>query len=266
MARISELVVYPVKGLRGINRKASLIEKRGLRHDRRWMLVDETGRFLSQRNTPRMCLFHPSLDGDNLAVQAPNGDVLHVPPPTDEHIEVRVWRSTCSAVRVGADTDAWFSEHLGVPATFVYMPDDCLRSTNEQYSQAGDIVGFADAFPILVASYASLADLNARLETEIPMNRFRANLIVEGVEAYEEDEWSRIEMGDIQLRAAKRCGRCSVTTTNQDTAEVGTEPLRTLAEYRREGNVVYFGNYFIPETVGEIRVGDAIQTYAPAPL
>jgi uncharacterized protein YcbX len=138
------------------------------------------------------------------------------------------------------------------------MPDDSHRQVRLDFAQPGDIVSFADAFPILMASEESLADLNSRLAEPLPMNRFRANIIIQGVEAFGEDLWPTVSIGDLRLRAAKKCGRCSVTATNQDTGVVGTEPLRTLATYRQDGNAVMFGAYFIPEATGRIAVGDSL--------
>jgi uncharacterized protein YcbX len=138
------------------------------------------------------------------------------------------------------------------------MPDESLRATNPSYTRPGDIVGFADAYPVLLISDASLGQLNSKLDSPLPMNRFRPNVVVSGWRAHEEDEFAGIRIGELGFRAAKRCGRCSVTTTDQDTGKVGVEPLRTLAKYRLSDQSVQFGAYFVPETGGSIRVGDAI--------
>lgn len=262
MVAVSELNVYPVKGLRGFSPTVWPVEPRGLRHDRRWMLVDEEGRFLSQRNTPRMCLYRTAMSDERLQVASPSGETFEVPKvAAGERLPVTVWDWNGEAVRVSDEADAWFTRELGKPARLVHMPEDVARQTRLEFSLPGDRVGFADAFPTLVASQASLEDLNSRLDEPLPMNRFRPNIVVSGCGAWAEDEWLAFALGDTRFRAAKHCGRCQVTATNQDTAEVGQEPLRTLATFRRKGDsgVVYFGAYFVPEGQGALKVGDLLE-------
>lgn len=258
MPTVASLHVYPIKGLRGIDLTESAFDARGLTFDRRWMLVDESGVFLSQRSIPRMCLFRTSLAVDGIRVSTDGDDLLVPLEPKGERLTVRIWRDDCEAARVSDQADDWFSSKLGLSARLVFMPDETRRQTNLDFTQPGDQVGFADAFPILFASEASLADLNGRLPEAIPMNRFRPNIVLTGTSPFEEDTWPRFELSDVPFRFAKLCGRCQVTTTNQDTAEVGKEPLRTLATYRREGNTVLFGAYHIPEGGGTVRIGDEV--------
>jgi len=259
MPRVSQLVVYPIKSMGGAVLDRSEVGPRGLLHDRRWMLVDEDDRFMTQRVIAKMCLFRASFDEHHLRVRVGEQSVVLPLIPQKEPLRVTVWKSECDAVRVSDEADAWFSEKMGADVRLVYMPDDSIRPTHPDYTLPGDHVGFADAFPVLVASLASLEDLNSRLEAPLPMDRFRANIILEDCRAFEEDEWPLIEIGDVRFRAAKQCGRCLVTTTNQETAEVGTEPLRTLAKYRQQDKAVVFGNYFVPETNGHISVGDIVR-------
>ncbi|AIE84136.1 MOSC domain-containing protein [Fimbriimonas ginsengisoli] len=259
MPTVASLHLYPVKGMGGISLDASPVEARGLRHDRRWMLVDGNGRFLSQRAIPAMCLFRPEMREDSMRIAGPDGSTVDVPLGSEgERLTVQVWASYCDAIRVPPFVDEWFSERMEMPVRMVYMPDDSIRPTHPDFTRPGDKVGFADAMPVLVASRASLDSLNARLAEPLPMNRFRPNIVVEGVSAHEEDAWPGFELSGVRFRAAKKCGRCQVTTTNQETAEVGIEPLRTLANYRLEGNAVYFGAYFVPEGEGVVSVGDAL--------
>jgi uncharacterized protein YcbX len=226
------------------------------------MVVDEDGGFLSQRSKPEMCLFHPSIAGGALRIRSGDCEIELPLQPEGERVQVQVWRDVCEAVRVSDEADAWLTKHLGIPARLVYMPEDVVRQTNLDFTLPGDKVGFADAFPLLVASHASLEDLNRRLAEPIPMNRFRPNLVLSGTDPFEEDSWPAFELGGIRFRAAKKCGRCQVTTTNQDTAEVGQEPLRTLATFRRDGNTVLFGAYFVPESGGVVRVGDDLKPFS----
>lgn len=259
--KIASLHVYPVKSLGGISLDTSRVEARGLLGDRRWMLVDENDQFLTQRTFAEMALLKvQSMDETGLTLRDAAGETIQVPSrPEGERRTVRVWKSEVDAIRVSDAADAWFTERLGQTARLVYMPDDSFRPTHPDFTRPGDQVSFADAFPVLVISQTSLDDLNARLETPIPMNRFRGNLIVEGSEPYAEDAWTGFTVGGVRYRYVKHCGRCRVTTTDQETAEVGIEPLRTLATYRREGNNVIFGTYFVPESEGQIRVGDALE-------
>jgi uncharacterized protein len=255
--------VYPIKGLRGIDLPSAGVEARGLEYDRRWMLVDGTGRFISQRTDSRLCLFKPSLGSSAMAITGPDGDQIEIPyEATGSRIPVTVWSSELEAQLVSETADRWFSSSLGLPVRLVAMPNDIVRQTRLDYSQPGDQVGFADAFPILVLSLASMDDLNHRLDEPLPLNRFRANLIVDGCAPFEEDSWPKVQIGTVRLRAAKKCGRCLVTTTNQDTSEVGQEPLRTLATYRKEDGNVMFGAYFIPENEARIAVGERVNISA----
>jgi len=259
MPTVHSLHLYPVKGMRGIDLSESSIGARGLTGDRRWMVVGEDCRFLSQRNLPRLCLFRTGMVDGHLVVEAPGGERFEVPTANGPSLEVQVWNDTCLAHHISDEVDAWLTGHLEVPARLVYMPDETVRQTRLEFTQPGDHVGFADAFPVLVASLASLADLNGRLDEPVPMNRFRANIIVDGCGAFEEDTWASFELSGVRMRAAKTCGRCSVTTTDQETAEVGTEPLRTLATYRLQGQAACFGNYFVPENSGTVAVGQELR-------
>lgn len=259
MPTVHSLHLYPVKGMRGIDLSESFVEARGLSGDRRWMVVGEDNRFLSQRGLPRMCLFQTGFHDGHLNIVAPGGERVVVPPAQGALLDVQVWNDTCRARHISDEVDAWLTEHLGVDARLVYMPDETFRQARLEFTRPGDQVGFADAFPVLVASLASLDDLNSRLDEALPMNRFRANIIVSGCGPFEEDTWPSFELGGVHFRAAKTCGRCSVTTTDQETAVVGTEPLRTLATYRLQGQAVCFGNYFVPENPGSVAVGQELR-------
>ena len=221
-AVISRLFTYPVKSLGGVVLQQSEVEFRGLRHDRRWMLVDAEGVFMTQRTDTRLALFRTAIESDGLRLQNHTEESILAPySPTGDRQSVRVWRDIVDAIQVSPEVDMWFSDSLGQQCSLVFMPDDSVRQTSLEFTREGDRVGFADAFPILVIGEASLEDLNNRLELELPMNRFRGNIIVRGWEPYAEDGCQRLSIGGLVLRAAKRCGRCSVTATNQDTGEVG---------------------------------------------
>jgi len=220
---------------------------------------------MTQRSDTRLALFRTQLEADGLRILREGFESVKVPfEPQGAARMATVWRDNVEAVQACQEADDWITDILGTRCSLVYMPESTHRQTYLDFTQPGDIVGFADAFQVLVIGEASLADLNSRLEDPLPINRFRGNVILTGSAPFEEDTWPRIEIGGIPFRAAKKCGRCSVTATNQDTGEIGVEPLRTLAQYRQDGKAVMFGAYFVPEASGEIGVGDAVVTRAPS--
>ncbi|HEX7335985.1 MAG TPA: MOSC N-terminal beta barrel domain-containing protein [Gemmatimonadales bacterium] len=258
---LSGLHIYPVKSAHGIALEHSAVDAFGLRYDRRWMVVDEGGGFLSQRSHPRMALVTPSIQGDRLRIEAPGMPPLETPlePAPAVETTVTVWDDTVTAAWVGERAAGWFTTFLGTPCSLVHMAEDLLRPADPAFAPSGARVSFADGFPFLLISEESLADLNSRLGQALPMNRFRPNLVVSAGEAFAEDEWDRIEIGGIRLRVVKPCGRCVVTTTDQSTGERGQEPLRTLATYRRRGGEVMFGQNVVHENGGHLRIGDALR-------
>lgn len=256
--RLGEIRVHPLKGAAGILLNRVALDGFGPRHDRRWMAVDGDGLFLSQRNTPALALVGTALEDDALTLTAPHLPPLRVPPGSRPR-RVRVWNDEVDARDCGDDAADWLRAALGEPARLVHLPEDGDRVVPPSYGRAGDRVAFSDAFPFLVLARASLEDLNARLEAPLPMDRFRPNLVVDGVEAYAEDRWRRIRVGGVELDVVKPCARCVVTTTDQRTGERGREPLRTLATYRRREGHVWFAWNAIHRGQGELRVGDAVE-------
>jgi uncharacterized protein YcbX len=257
--RVVELFVYPIKSARGIAVPSAALERRGFALDRRWMLVDEKGSFLTQRALPRMALLEVSIGEDHLAVRAPAMGEIAVPLASDGAVErrtrVTVWDDTCDAILAPDDVSCWFTQALGVPCRLVHMPDDSLRQADPDFSTPQDLVGFADGFPLLLTSVSSLEDLNARLERPVPMNRFRPNVVVSGGAPFEEDVWTRVEACGVTFRVAKPCARCAITTVDQQTAETGKEPLRTLATFRAANGGVMFGQNLLHDCLGTLRVG-----------
>jgi uncharacterized protein len=258
MIRLGSLHVYPVKGASGIELRAADVLRGGLRHDRRFMVVDGSGAFLSQRAHPRLALVDVRLNQETLRVGA-SGAHVDVPlSPAGPRREVRVWNDRCEAVAVPGPASELLSEHLGLGCALVFMPDDVVRAIEAPHGRPGDRVGFADGYPVLLASSESLADLNRRLETPVAMSRFRPNVVVCGGAAYEEDGVDRVRIGGLSFRMPKRCARCEVVTVDPRTGERGKEPLRTLAHYRRQGKNVYFAQNLIPDGEGRLEVGDEV--------
>lgn len=265
---LASLHVYPLKGARGIALESADALTSGLRHDRRFLLLGADGAFVTQRSHPTLALVTTALapDGSSLALGAPGGGRAEVPlaplsspTPTKQRRIVRIWDDDVEAIDVPGPAAELLSEHLGARCSLVFMPDDVVRPVEAPYGEAGDRVGFADAYPYLLATTASLAEVNARLDEPVPMNRFRPNLVVDGGDAYEEERHARVRIGALVFRMPKRCARCQVTTVDQATAAVGKEPLRTLASYRSEVNKVYFAQNLIPTSEGRLSVGDPVE-------
>ncbi|MGD8910658.1 MAG: MOSC domain-containing protein [Chromatiales bacterium] len=251
---LTALYRYPVKSLAGEFLSQARLDAFGLHRDRRWMLVDREGRFLSQRELPRMALINPRLQAEGVVLQAPGCDDLSVRHPSAEaeRVKVEVWNDRCVAQRVDPLADAWLSDFLGQACRLVYMPDESVRPVDPRYAKPQDRTAFSDGFPLLLISQASLDDLNGRLAEPLPMLRFRPNLVIEGCAPYAEDDWRHIRIGDLTLRVVKPCSRCKITTVDPYTGESGSEPLKTLAGYRRRGNQVYFGQNLIHDGPGEL--------------
>ncbi|HJR17282.1 MAG TPA: MOSC N-terminal beta barrel domain-containing protein [Gemmatimonadales bacterium] len=258
--RLTGLNIYPIKSARGIPLNQSVVDDFGLLYDRRWMVVDESGLFLSQRSHPRLALVVPTIGQGALEVNAPGMPPLKVPLQPSDAVatQVRVWDDVCPATWTGEHAAEWFSRFLGSRCSLVHMADQVVRPADPAYAPATTRVSFADAFPFLIISEESLADLNARLPNPLPMNRFRPNLVVAGGEPYSEDSWNHVEIGGLRLRLVKPCDRCMVTTTDQATGTRGTEPLRTLAAYRKVNGQVMFGQNAVHESSGQLRIGDPV--------
>lgn len=258
---LSEINIYPIKSAKGIALQAARVERRGIQFDRRWMVVDDAGVFMSQREFPRLALISVELNSDRLSVNAPGMEALSIPfhKRNGNSVRVQVWDDTVQAISVGTGAKKWFSEFLDVACQVVFMPDDSIRPVNPKYAINKDIVSFADAFPLLLISQSSLNDLNARLINPVPMNRFRPSIVVKECEAFAEDRWKKIRVGEVVLHIVKPCSRCVTTTVDQTTGVRGKEPLATLSQYRKIGGNVFFGQNVIPITTGTLRTGDRIE-------
>jgi len=255
---VSELHVYPIKGCGGIPLKTARVGRRGIENDRAWMVVDSQGRFMSQRTHPRMALIRPQLSSQGLTIAAEGMAGLRV-TDTGDRRQVEVWGDRCNAVDQGDGVARWLTAFLDAPSRLVRMTDPNVRQVDPAFAaRPSDEVGFADGYPFLLISQASLDDLNRRLDEPLPMNRFRPNIVVQGCEPFAEDQWTRFRICEVAFAAAKACGRCAVTTVNQETADRGKEPLRTLATYRESGGKVYFGQNLVHEGHGNLSVGDEV--------
>jgi hypothetical protein len=257
----SKLHVYPIKSARGIAFTHAAAGRRGFLHDRRFMLVDARGRFITQRDLRSFAIIGVRIEEESLVVTAPSAPELTVPlrPDHGDRREVEVWGDRCRAISLGPSVGQWFRDRLGVDCDLVYMPDDTHRPVKEPHGHAGDHVSFADAFPFLLASEASLEEVSRRAGTGIPMSRFRPNIVIRGGRPFEEDGYQRFKIGPVVFRATKACSRCHVINVDQETGEAGTEPLRTLGTFRKEGHGVLFGVNLIAECEGVVTVGDELR-------
>ncbi|HZH44862.1 MAG TPA: MOSC domain-containing protein [Lysobacter sp.] len=264
--RLSSLYLYPMKSCAPLPCTEAAVEPRGLAHDRRWMVVDDDGRFLTGRQLATMVRIQarPAPDG-GLVLAADAGTPLHVPVPgAGERISVTVWDSTVDARPAGAAADAWLSGVLGRAVRLVHMDGGARRAVSEKYAQPGDEVSFADGFPLLLISQAALDHLNAKLPRPVAMTRFRPNLVVDGTAAHAEDGWRRIRIGAVEFDVVKPCTRCVFTTVDPERGErdASGEPLRTLLTYRRTPKGVTFGQNLIPRGTGTLRLGDPVTVLA----
>lgn len=259
-ATVSQLWIYPVKSLKGIRVESAPVTARGLAHDRRFVVVEPDGAFLTQREVPAMATIWTEIDAGRLRLAAPDFDEVSVPlaPAEGERLRVEVWDSVTDALAPSPVADRWLSDVLGRPCRLAWMPETTRRESRAQYAGPGRLVGYADGYAHLVISEASLAALNARLPSPVPMDRFRPNVVLAGTGAFEEDGWGEFSLGSARLRMAKPCGRCPVTTTDQSTGVVtGPEPLATLGAWRpSEAFGARFGMNAVTLAEGEVRVGD----------
>jgi uncharacterized protein len=262
VVQLSGLFVYPIKACGGISLEAAEVVERGLAGDRRYLLVDRNGMFITQREVPRLCLVATAFAGSELVVSAPGRRELSLPRELAqrEGFELRpyrIWEDSGSALR-HPQGSRWFSELLDDDVSLLYMPDSERRAVNPKRARPDDIVSFADGYPLLLISEASLADLNQRLAAPVEMRRFRPNLVISGCEPYAEDGFSALSIGTLTFRGVKRCERCVVTTIDPASAEQSKEPLRTLARYRQSDGKVWFGMNLIHDLPGTLCLGDAV--------
>ncbi len=256
---LSGLNVYPVKSAAGLALTVARVDRRGLAGDRRWMVVDGARAFLSQRTHPRLALVAAVPWPRRLVLTAPGMPPLTVAsPPGGALVPVRVWDDVCDAASAGDRAAQWFSRFLGLSCALVFLPGRSHRMVAARGTAPASEVGFADAFPFLLISEASLEDLNRRLAYPLPMNRFRPNLVVRGCEPYAEDGWRTVRIGGVLFHVVKACGRCATTTVDQATGDRGREPLATLATYRRSDGRVLFGQNLVHEGTGVLRLGDGV--------
>jgi uncharacterized protein len=260
MLKISEIYIYPIKSLGGISFQQAEVTDRGFKYDRRWMLVDDNNRFLSQREVAAIALLKVNLDDTGLTVtNSINANNLFIPFDLvkNEYVDVTVWDDICTAQLVSDEADKWFTQALGLNCKLVYMPDDSLRPTDPRYA-GNNITSLSDGYPFMMIGQASLDELNSHLNKALPINRFRPNMVFTGGAPYQEDTMNEFTINGIHFNGVKLCARCNITTINQDDASKGKEPLKTLAGYRSKNKKIYFGQNLVHKGLGTIAVDDEL--------
>ena len=238
MPTLSALHIYPLKSCAPRTLDAAVVEARGLAYDRRWMVVDASGKFLTGRQQPRLTLIAATPEDGQLQLDAPGMPTLHEPqPPADgARVQTAVWGAAVTPLLARAQGNAWISTFLGAPCRLVYMDADCVRAVKAkydgQYGQDGDEVSLADAFPLLLISQGALDLLNSKVAQPLPMLRFRPNLVVTGTQPHAEDSWKRIRIGALEFDVVKPCVRCVFTTVDFERGQFDPsgEPLRRHSE------------------------------------
>ena len=262
MIQLSNLTYYPIKACRGFDVTESRVERMGLANDRRMMVVTPEGEFLTQREHPKLALITPTLDNGSVTLSAPNFDSLHFAiQKSGTSTPVNIWKSKgVSTIDQGDESAQWLSGWLGASVRLVHVDEKFKRKLNPDYAVSNeDHTGFADGYPILIISEESLRDLNSKLGSALPMNRFRPNMVVKGCEPFAEDGWKRIRVGGIEMALVNPCPRCVVTTIDKETLEKNKEPLKTLSKYRMQAGGAMFGMNVIPLGEGEVRVGMSVE-------
>ncbi len=262
--KLTKITYFPIKSIAGINLDSAEVTPIGLKNDRQMMLVDRSGLFVTQRKNPTLALIQIKEHGDGYQLSAPNLDNLSIAPDsfTAQEKQVEVWGDQCLAFVAKPEINQWFSEFLGFDVELVQYNHDKPRATDPTYSNPDDKVSFADGFPLLVISQASLDDLNERLEDPVEMTNFRPNIVIDDTEAFAEDHLKTLRIGDVEFAAVKPCSRCVLTTVDPETGIKNQkgEPLKTLSKYRRGEGGVIFGMNLIPKGIGEISLNNTVSS------
>ncbi len=258
---LSKIIIYPVKSLAGISVKHWQVNEKGLRYDRKWMLIDAENKFLSQRRLPRMALIKTLMIDNTLVLSAPTMKDIHLSLDESnegEELMTQIWNDKCSARCVSPELDQWFSLFLKIPCRLVYQPETVIRSVDHRYANTSDKVNFSDGFPFLILTEASVNFLNKAAGLTFSMARFRPNLVIANCAPYSEDYWRKIRIGEINFRLPKPCSRCSIPTINPENSKVTKEPLATLNRLRKWQHKVYFGQNALHDDQGELKINDDI--------
>ncbi len=259
---LQDIYIYPIKSLGGISVPQAEVQETGLQYDRRWMLTDKAGNFISQRTYSQMSLLQANITLNGLIITHKKSlfTPLNIPFElgTGRKVSVSISEDVCTALEVSVAANEWFSDALKMQVQLVYMPAITKRLVDANYAKNKEIVSFADAYPFMMIGQSSLDDLNSRLTQPILMNRFRPNFVFKGAAPYCEDSMHTFRISDVTFSAVKPCSRCVLTTIDQEHATKGKEPLKTLAAYRTTENKIMFGQNLLCTDTGVVKVGDRL--------
>lgn len=266
---LSEIWIYPIKSLAGIRLSRARVMRKGLQYDRRWMLVDEAGRFLTQREHPEMALFQLVIDKEQLLIKSLTStkspesiSIDLIPTLKEQHLKVKIWDDEVEAVEADPTYSHWFSEKLKFTCKLVFFPEGNKRDIDPKYVHEKEQVSLADGYPFMIIGQSSLDDLNSRMKVALSMRRFRPTFVFTGGVPFEEDKWKFFRIGKNKFKGVKLCARCVLPTVDPDTGIKGKEPLATLATYRKVDNKILFGQNLIPIDYDEVCEGDEIELEA----
>jgi uncharacterized protein YcbX len=259
---LTQINIYPIKSLGGISLTSSFAFEKGLKYDRRWMLIDSNNRFISQREYAQLALIKAEIcenEFEVFYVETP----LHkfqFPLQIQEGLKIiaRVWDDEIEVIHFSNEADEWFSAMIGFDCKLVFMPENALRLVDTDYAKNKETVSLADGYPFLIIGEESLNELNSKLENSILMNRFRPNFIFSGGYSFDEDSFGLINIGSAEFIGIKPCARCNVTTINQENATKSKEPLKTLSTFRNRDNKILFGQNLILKKEGVVSIGDSV--------
>ncbi|MDX1700203.1 MAG: MOSC domain-containing protein [Melioribacteraceae bacterium] len=259
---LSQIFIYPVKSLPGISMETSKVEERGLKYDRRWMLVNKENKFITQRFYPNMVFIDVKIDSENLSFAHKSKSIpklkvsLNRPPQLTGNVQI--WDDYCQAMIYSKEINDWFSEAIDAECKLVYMPEVTQRKTSTEYFKKSKDVSFADGYPYLIIGEKALEYLNSKLDKPVKMIQFRPNLVFSGGKEHEEDEWKEVKIGGINFAVVKPCARCVITTIDTEKGNKNKEPLSTLSRYRNYNNKILFGQNAIALSTGMLNLGDKI--------
>jgi len=260
---VSGIYVYPIKSLGGISLTESLVEEKGLQYDRRWVLTDNTGLFITQRKYPLLSLLQVSISDDMVTVfqkENPKQKIsFGITQQVGEQIPVTIWDDLTTGIEVDTTVSKWFSDYMNMEVKLLRMPDQERRNVDPRYAGNDEIVSFADGYPCLIIGQSSLDELNTKLEKPVLMDRFRPNIVFTGGEPHAEDGIKDFEIDGISFSAVKPCARCVLVTVDQQHGTKSSEPLKTLSKYRTLNNKIMFGQNLIHKGTGTIKIGSEIK-------
>jgi len=260
---LTDIYIYPIKSLGGFRLEEAILEDKGLQYDRRWMLVDQQGTFITQRKHHQLSLLQVQIKGDKLIVWHKENEreevSFYLTENNGECIPVTVWDDTASGFEVNKSVSRWFSDFLQFEVKLVRMADEEKIYVDPNYASKGEVKSFSDGYPCMIIGQSSLDGLNAKLAEPVKMNRFRPNFVFSGGPAHVEDGFKTFKLGNVLFSAIKPCARCVLITVDQETGVKGQEPLRTLATYRTQHNKIMFGQNLLHNGAGLIKVGEELK-------